>query len=173
MRLYSRTELPQLLGLATSRACHLETRDEYRSDSEHSAMLQFLDGEIDDPGGAWFDPWARTVADLVGRGVAVQRARIVSVPLTDYTRYLIALTPHNLEAGEDVRWLARDHADRADAAADDFWLIDDHTVAYSVFDADGWWSGVAATSDAQIVGYACALWDRVWHKSVSHEHFRT
>ncbi len=173
MRLYNRAELPELLDRAKVRACHLETRDEYRSDSEHSAMRDFLSGKIADPGGPWFDPWVRTVSAITGRDVAVQRARIVTVPPSDYTRYLIALTPHNIAAGEDVRWLPRAEADAADAVADDFWLIDDHTIAYSVFDAEDWWSGVAATSDPEIVAYAVRLWDRVWHKATPHEQFRT
>nr|WP_157183620.1 DUF6879 family protein [Nocardia takedensis] len=131
-------------------------------------MTAFLAGRTADPVGAWFRPWALLVAQTRARGVAVDRARIVTTPHGPYTRYLLALTPHNIAAGEDVRWLPRHDADPADAAADDFWLIDDRLVAYSVFDAEDWWSGVAATADPRVVAYAREIRDRVWSASTPH-----
>ena len=172
MQLYTSEQMGDLFATAKTRAAHLETRDEYKSASEDAAMRRFLDTGAD-PGGEWFTSWAQRVQGMTGRGVTVQRARIVTVPVTRYTSYLLALTPHNIAAGEDVRWVPRDQARPQDAAADDFWLLDDHTVAYSVFTADDdWWSGCAATTDPVIVGYACMLWDRVWGNATEHEQFR-
>ncbi|MBH0777367.1 hypothetical protein IT779_13865 [Nocardia sp. NEAU-351] len=131
-------------------------------------MTEFLADESTDPGGAWFVPWAELVAATVARGVAVDRARIVTTPHGPYTRYLLALTPHNIAAGEDVRWLPRRDAAPTDARADDYWLIDDHLVAYSIFDENGWWSGTAATGDTRIVDYAREIRDRVWPASIPH-----
>lgn len=171
MRLYRRDALRELLSIAKYRAFHLETRDEYLSDSEHTAMTAFLDDETTDPGGAWFTPWAGLVTETTARGVAVERVRIVTTPHGPYTRYLLALTPHNIAAGEDVRWLPRRDAVPADARADDYWLIDDDLVAYSIFDENGWWSGVAATGDVRVVGYAREIRDRVWPASTPHARY--
>ncbi|MGY2028706.1 DUF6879 family protein [Nocardia gipuzkoensis] len=172
MRLYQRDGLAELFAGAKHRAFHLETRDEYLSSSEHSAMSEFLADETIDPGGSWFEPWAVLVSATTERGVAVERARIVTTPHGAYTRYLLALTPHNIAAGEEVRWLPRQDAIPADAAADDYWLIDDDLVAYSVFDENEWWSGVAATTDPVIVGYACELRDRVWAAATPHQQYQ-
>jgi hypothetical protein len=45
------------------------------------------------------------VQEVVARGVVMRRAGIVSEPVTDHIRYEHAITPLNLRAGEDVRWL--------------------------------------------------------------------
>jgi hypothetical protein len=169
MRLYQRDGLAELFASAKHRAFHLETRDEYLSSSEHTAMREFLADETTDPGGEWFTPWAELVSATTARGVAVERARIVTTPHGAYTRYLLALTPHNIAAGEDVRWLPRAEATAADATADDYWLIDDALVAYSLFDKNEWWSGVAATTDPVIVAYACEVRDRVWAAATPHQ----
>lgn len=168
MRLYERDRLPELFSEAQHRAFHLETRDEYLSSSEHPAMSRFLADETTDPGGEWFAPWAGLVRATSERGVAVQRVRIVTVPHTAYTRYLLALTPHNIAAGEDIRWLPRHEADPSDSTADDFWLIDNRLVAYSVFDANDWWAGVAATDNPVIVEHAVTIRDRLWAKAIPH-----
>jgi len=172
MRLYAPDELPGLFTIARNRLFHLETRDEYLSSSENAAMRRFLDDETTDPSGEWFAPWSTLVASTTSRGIAMERARVITTPPGAYTRYLLALTPHNIAAGEDVRWLPRTDADPSDAASPDYWLVDDRVVAYSVFDANDWWSGVATTDDPVIVKYACDIRDRVWDKAIPHNQYR-
>ncbi|GAB0102412.1 hypothetical protein JMUB6875_13800 [Nocardia sp. JMUB6875] len=40
----------------------------------------------------------------------MQRVRVVTEPHTDYIRFAIAITAGNVAAGEDIRWLPREHA---------------------------------------------------------------
>ncbi|MGF6889451.1 hypothetical protein ABIA39_008947 [Nocardia sp. GAS34] len=163
--------IADIVTQARHRAFHLETRDEYRSESEQDGLHAFLSGQ--DPHGDWFSPWQKFVTELTERGVRMQRGRIVTVPPTDYTRYLLALTPHNIAAGEDVRWLPRDRADPTDAITDDFWLMDDAVVGFSLFDTNDWFVGGAVTSDPRIVDLASTIRDRVWATAVPHAQFGT
>lgn len=162
----------RLLDEAKSRAFHLETHDDYLAETESDSLKAFLADETIDPGGDWFTPWTDQVARMRARGVAVQRARIVGEPHTAYTRYLLALARHNVAAGEDVRYLPRSQALAADAASDDFWLLDDRAVAFSLFDDRGFWIGGAVTENHRIVAYAIGIRDRVWHTAIPYTDYR-
>ncbi|WP_317452083.1 MULTISPECIES: DUF6879 family protein [unclassified Streptomyces] len=52
-------------------------------------FLRWRQGHRPDPGDreSWWGGWHDAVRDAVARGVVVRRARIVSEPLSDYTRY--------------------------------------------------------------------------------------
>ncbi|MFI9503975.1 DUF6879 family protein [Nocardia sp. NPDC052566] len=172
MRLISAGEpFDQLIDETQRKAFHLETHDDYRAANETVALHAWLADETSDPAGDWFAPWAEQVRATVARGVVMQRARIVSEPHTAYTRYLLALSEYNVAAGEDVRYLPRSDADPADVGAEDFWLLDDRTVAYSVFDADGFWVGAAVTADPELVRYATSIRDRVWAAAIPFAHY--
>ncbi|QLY31865.1 hypothetical protein H0264_06035 [Nocardia huaxiensis] len=160
-----------LLDGAKTRAFHLETHDDYRAEIETDSLRAFLADETTDPGGDWFAPWINRVGRMAGRGVAVHRVRIVTEPHTAYTRYLLALTRYNVAAGEDVRYLARHNSPPTDAHTEDFWLLDDQTVAYSLFDAEGLWIGGAATEDTVMVANAIAIRDRVWGEATPYHDY--
>src|SRR5262249_62105649 len=68
------------------------------------------DGERFDPTLRWAS-WFNLVRSATMRGVSVRRARIVYEPVSTYVRYEYDVTAdHNLAAGEQVRWLARQNA---------------------------------------------------------------
>ncbi|MFC8530167.1 DUF6879 family protein [Nocardia sp. NPDC057227] len=158
--------LRPIFSTARSRAFHLEVHDDYLAETETASLAAFRADETADPGGAWFTGWTDHVADTVARGVAVHRARVVTEPHTLYTRYLLALSTHNIAAGEDVRYLARHLAVAADPGREDFWLFDDTSVAFSLFDDRGYWAGAAFTDDPTVVAHAVAVRDRVWAAAV-------
>jgi len=87
------------------RAFHLELRDSYNVAHEDEPFRKWLSGEPDSY--AWRRDWLTFIREVTESGTVVQRVRIASVPHTDYFRWEIALTPHNIEAGEDVRCLPR------------------------------------------------------------------
>ncbi|WP_280397576.1 DUF6879 family protein [Nocardia carnea] len=170
--LYGAEELRPVFATAERSAFHLETRDDYASESESESLAAFRADETIDPGGKWFSGWTDHVAATVARGVAMRRARIVSEPHTLYTRYLLALSRHNIEAGEDIRYLARHEADPSDPATEDFWLFDERAVAFSLLDARGLWVGAALTDEPVIVAHAVAVRDRVWAAAAPFEEYR-
>lgn len=163
--LHGAEELRPVFATAERSAFHLETRDDYAAESESDSLAAFRADETTDPGGEWFSGWTNHVAATVARGVAVRRVRIVTEPHNLYTRYLLALSRHNVAAGEEIRYLPRHDADPADASTEDFWLFDERAVAFSLFDARGVWAGAALTDEPVIVAHAVAIRDRVWSVS--------
>ncbi|MEU0403764.1 DUF6879 family protein [Streptomyces sp. NPDC006197] len=102
----------ELLADTHHTAVHLEMRDQYAVGDETDDYAAFLRTGVPnlDPARSFWPQWTPLVRDAVARGVVMRRARIVSEPVTDYIRYKHAITPLNLQAGEDVRWLPRRHA---------------------------------------------------------------
>lgn len=168
MQLVADDGFNDLLQTCKREAFHLEVLDSYAEPSENEPLRRFLDGEPDDYG--WFQPWMDLVGQTTGRGVAVTRTRIVSVPHTDYTRFSLAVAELNSRAGEDIRYLPRHLA--GEVPPDDFWLFDDQLVIFSAFGASGAWSG-AVTADANIVDYCKRVKERFWPLAVPYSEYVT
>jgi uncharacterized protein DUF6879 len=147
-------------------AFHLEVQDSYHTPGEAGPFQLFLTQQNDDL--AWHQPWLSLVRDVTEAGKIIMRARVVTVPHGDYTRWGLTVAPHNIAAGEDIRWLPR-HLIEADAlSADDYWLFDDDLVVFTVFEPSGRFAGGAATSDPTIVSYCRTVRDRVWPAAIPH-----
>ena len=58
--------------------------------------------------------------------------QLVHLPLSDYTRYELAVYPENTAAGEDVRITRRDAHPGLNDLDTDFWLFDAETAEPSV-----------------------------------------
>lgn len=153
-------------------AFHLEVHDSYGIPDESGPFRRFLAGEPDDY--AWMRGWTDVVREATERGVIFQRARVVTEPHVDYTRWGLVIAPLNIEAGEDVRYLPRQRVNADELPADDFWLFDDKTVAYSLFTASGAAVGAAVTTDPAIARRCVAIRAAVWRQAIPHaEYTRT
>ncbi|MFD6356001.1 DUF6879 family protein [Nocardia tengchongensis] len=150
---------------AKREAFHFEVRDDYYPPG-YPPLVRFLAGEPEDY--SWFQPWLNQVQETTSRGVAVNRARVVTVPHNDYTRYAKHVARLNVEAGEDVRYLPRHLIDADELTPDDWWLFDDAVVAFTVFEPgdNGPWAGTAVTTDPRIVEYIRGVKERVWSLAV-------
>ncbi|MEU1993330.1 DUF6879 family protein [Nocardia gamkensis] len=153
-----------LFRQAKREAFHLEVRDNYYP-PDYPPLVRFLANEPDDY--EWFQPWLNHVRETVGRGVAVNRARVVTVPHNHYTRYAKHVARLNAEAGEDVRYLPRHQINPRELTTDDFWIFDDEVVAFTIFEPgeNGKWLGGAVTTDRRIVEYIRTVKERVWSMS--------
>lgn len=150
-------------------AFHLEVQDSYHTPDEAGPFELFLTGQNDDF--AWHRPWLNLVQNVTASGKSITRARVVTVPHGDYTRWGLTVAPHNIEAGEDIRWLPR-HVINADAlTADDYWLFDDDLVVFTVFEPGGRFAGGAATNDSKIVAHCREVRDRVWAAAIPHSEY--
>lgn len=89
----------------------------------------------------------------------------------DYTRWGLTVAPHNISAGEDIRWLPRHLIAPGHLTADDYWLFDDDRVVFTVFEPGGQFVGGAATTDPTIVGLCCTVRDRVWDVAIPHSQY--
>ncbi|MCA1707650.1 MAG: hypothetical protein LC808_32015 [Actinobacteria bacterium] len=151
------------------RAFHLEVQDSYHTPEEAGPFDLFLAGQDDDF--AWLQPWLNLVREATGADKSITRARIVTVPHGDYTQWGLTVAEHNIAAGEDVRWLPRHLINSTDVSADDYWLLDDERVVFTVFELSGRFAGGAATTDPTIVAYCCTVRDRVWRAAIPHPQY--
>ncbi|GAB2549177.1 DUF6879 family protein [Nocardia heshunensis] len=138
-------------------AFHLETRDSYSVANENERLNAFLNNEPPpDPR----TPWQDLMRETSGRGVALTRVRVVTVPLSDYQRWLLSVTHHNVNAGEDIRYVPRHLA--GEVPQDDWWMFDTERVVYNLWDAEGRPVGMAITTDPRIVAYCDSVRQRLW-----------
>jgi hypothetical protein len=121
----------------------------------------------------WWRPWLDLIAETVGRGVDVRRARIVSEPISDYIRFEYDVTFTNMAAGEKVRWLPRRRATDLALPGNDFWLFDGTVVLVNHFTGDGESAGHELIEDDPALAKLCArAFEAVWERAVPHEDYR-
>lgn len=148
-------------------AFHLETRDSYSVPRESERLRRFLNGEPPPPDPR--TPWQALVRETTGRGVSMTRVRVVTVPLSDYQRWLLSVTHHNVNAGEDIRYVPRNITE--EVPPDDWWLLDDQRVAYNLWDEKGGPAGLAVTTDSRIIDYCQTVRQRLWAFATPYAEF--
>ncbi|MFI5532007.1 DUF6879 family protein [Kitasatospora sp. NPDC051853] len=162
------------LATAQRSAVHLEMRDAYMLDDPE--FIAWQGGKRLDQAdrAAWWNSWHDVVAEAVGRGVVVRRARIVSEPVSDYVRYEFDGTFANVAAGEQVRWLPRRSTVGLALPGTDFWLFDDETVLLHHFTGDGQLDedGREYLTDPALAKLCGAAFEAVWDRAVPHEDYR-
>ncbi|MGY2113433.1 DUF6879 family protein [Nocardia gipuzkoensis] len=160
--LYLQHEPPDWVALfrdCKSEAFHLEVKDAYAVPTESDRFRRFLAGEPALPD-EHKNRWNDLVEETTGRGVTVSRVRVVTMPHTDYHRWLLSVTDTNTAAGEDIRYVPRHLA--GEVPPDDWWLIDNERVVYNLINENGKPAGLAVTTDPGIVGYCRSVKQRLW-----------
>ncbi|WP_327069665.1 hypothetical protein OG500_28300 [Kitasatospora sp. NBC_01250] len=162
-----------LLRRATRSAAHLEMRDLYSVGDESEIISKFKrTGKAAlDPTDPYWAEWLGIVREAVGRGVVMRRARIVSEPVTDYIRWEHAVTPLNLNAGEQVRWLPRRLSSDIALPGNDLWLIDDRLIMFHWFTGDGDWAGHEFNEDPATVKMVTDAFEAVWARAIPHDQY--
>ncbi|GAB2652683.1 DUF6879 family protein [Nocardia goodfellowii] len=166
MQLLQGEEIDDLLRSCESSAHHLEVLDTYETPEEAEPFGKFLAGEPDDY--AWGADWWNLIREVTSTGRAVRRARVVTEPHTAYTRWGLVVANQNIAVGEEIRYLPRHLIDPAALSTDDFWLVDDRLLAFTVFEPSGRYVGWGISHDPVIVDHARAVWNRVWDKAIPH-----
>ncbi|WBB63616.1 hypothetical protein O7599_14290 [Streptomyces sp. WMMC500] len=163
----------ELMAGATQSAVHLEMRDVYGIDQEKESFAAWKNGFRYDPAdrGSWWRPWLDLIAETVGRGVVVRRARIVSEPVTDYIRYEHSGTFTNVAAGEQVRWLPRRQASDLTLPGNDFWLFDGRLVHWNHFTGDGGSGGHELSDDPAAAKLCATAFEAVWQRAIPHDEY--
>ncbi|MEI5033789.1 hypothetical protein RB201_16375 [Streptomyces sp. S1A(2023)] len=149
-------------------------RDSYLRDDPN--FIRWQQGYRDDPAdrASWWRPWLDVVAAATARGVSMRRLRIVSEPLSDYTRYEYDGTFTNVAAGEDVRWLPRSAARDLLLPALDGWVMDDRLLILHHFSGEGQWvsPGMEVCDDVQAAERYAHAYDAAWQRGIPHEEYR-
>lgn len=162
-------EFGQLFHSFKHTAFRLETRDLYKSANEARAFDQFTAGEPVDMG--WFQNWLSMIREATAAGRRFSRVRVVSTPLTDYSRFGVFCSKHTNQAGEDIRYLRRE--DASGLPDYDYWLFDSSKLVRMHFDDDENFLGGELIEDpAEIVQHN--YWrDAAWHRAVRRDDFAT
>lgn len=151
---------------------HLELRDTYGT--SHPDFQDWADGVPIEviAGRGRLDTWNELTRFHVGRGVAFRRARLISVPPSDYIRFEHAITPwSNLAGGEQVRWLERPKARDIPVSPCDFWQFDDHLVCWVYQSGPGEKAGYDLSKDAAEAKLCSAAFEAVWERATDHQEF--
>lgn len=130
-------------------------------------MLQFVAGEPVDM--AWFQNWLTMIRELTSEGRRLTRVRVVSLPMTDYSRFGMFCSQYTNEAGEDIRYLARDQA--ADLPDYDYWLFDSSKLVRLNFDAEENFLGGEVIDDPAVIVQHNYWRDVAWHRAVRRSDF--
>jgi hypothetical protein len=137
----------------TRTAFRLETLQQYEVASDGSDFARYLAGEAE-PTPERKQPWLDRLRSERARGLRRSRVRLVTHPVTDYTRYECewGYTP-NVKAGEEV--LILDAREAAVSEVDvgwltecgDFWLLDDSHVVVMHYGPEGQFLGAERAED--------------------------
>lgn len=140
-----------------------ECQGEYHEPDEQEPFARWRRGEGDH---AWIRPWTDRVRAWRRTGKTFGRVRMLTEPLTEYLRWMLDVTPTNIEAGEDIRWIEEGRARELGAPRYDFYLLDDRVVILQ-FDERGV-SGADLIDDADVVRQHQAWRDLVWPLAIPH-----
>jgi hypothetical protein len=125
----------------------LELRDRYDAPYENKSLEKFLAGEPDDL--PWMQSWLEMLQGATAAGRRFARVRVVTLPLTDYSRFGVWCAQFTNGAGEDIRYLRRDQA--ANLPDHDYWLFDSRLLVKMLYRDDDSFIGGELIDDSAVV----------------------
>ncbi|GAA2418678.1 hypothetical protein GCM10010191_31890 [Actinomadura vinacea] len=119
----------------------------------------------------WFDNWLNMIRDATAEGRRFMRVRVVTMPLTDYSRFGVFCSKYTNTAGEDIRYLRRDEA--TGLPDYDYWLFDSRKLVRMHFDKDENFLGGEIIDDPAVVVDHNHWRDAAWHRAAQRDDFAT
>ncbi|MFI6298837.1 DUF6879 family protein [Nonomuraea sp. NPDC050790] len=158
-------------------AFHLELRDSYGVAGEQSRFGRWLAGERQSHAevAAWFADWTDKVRAKAAEGRSVRRVRVISEPVSPYIEFEWQDTVHNVEAGEDIRWLPRHLLPEQVAFpvdGNDWWLLDDRIVVVNRFDEEGRSAGRELVDDPGVISDCVQVRNLLWSVAIPHAEYK-
>lgn len=120
---------------------------------------------------SWHENWLTLVGEATAEGRLFARVRVVSVPLTDYTRFGLWLCTFTREAGDDIRYLVRDQAEAANLPRHDYWLFDSRKLVMMHFGENNRFIGAEVVEDPATIVEHNYWRDVARHHAISREDF--
>jgi Family of unknown function (DUF6879) len=145
-------------------AFRLEVRQVYTMPDEEEDLQAFAEGKPPPPD--YHYGWLDTVSDARKAGKTFRRVRIVTRPLSFYTRWeFVWGFAYNVAAGEDIRILDVTDQPAPKLPDHDFWLFDDTTVVKLLYRPDGTQIGRELVEHPDLSSYLS--WrDTAWEQAV-------
>jgi hypothetical protein len=126
-------------------------------------------GDRDDLG--WHQNWLAMIREATAEGRKFFRVRVVSLPLSDYTRFGLWVSQFANEAGDDIRYLTRDQAEATDLPRHDYWLFDSRKLIKMHFGDDHRFLGGEVIADPATIVQHNYWRDVAWHHAVRRNEF--
>jgi hypothetical protein len=117
----------------------------------------------------WFQSWLSMIRAAATEGRCFTRVRVVSLPLTDYSRFAVFCSRYTNAAGEDIRYLPRDQA--ADLPDYDYWLFDSRLLVRMRFDEHETFLGGEVIEDPSAIVRHNYWRDAAWHRAIRRDDF--
>ncbi|MEU6375910.1 DUF6879 family protein [Streptomyces sp. NPDC046909] len=173
MELISSAKRNRLFETFTKDAFHLELRDDYSVPDEDGPFECWLRGAPVDY--SYMEAWMQLIKRATGEGKTVRRVRVVTEPHSPYIQWEYAATPHNEEAGEEIRWLPRHRLPEElvfPVGGNDWWLFDGRLLAVGHFDSDGRVLGSELVDATEAVAECVRVRDLLWDLAIPHREYK-
>jgi hypothetical protein len=118
--------LSDYLARAKTSLFRFEFLQEFNVPQESDALKMWQDSKKVDK--EYFQRWWNFVKEKTGKGVVMQRVRLVKLPLTDYTRWELAVHDMTAKFGDDIRVIKEADYKKLGLDLKDFWVVDDTVV---------------------------------------------
>jgi hypothetical protein len=119
----------------------------------------------------WIQSWLDMLRAATREGRRFARVRVVSLPLTDYSRFGVWCAQFTNQAGEDIRYLVRGEAGSIGLPDYDYWLFDSSKLVKMHFDDHDLFLGGEIIDDLSQIVQANYWRDAAWHKAVRRDDF--
>jgi hypothetical protein len=99
--------------------------------------------------------------------------RVVSEPVSDYTRFSLWWSPLNIAAGEDIRYLPKSRAAELDLPKQphDYWFFDSRKLVVMHYDDDDQFIGAEMVEDPATIVQHNYWRDVARHYSIARDDF--
>lgn len=111
------------------------------------------------------------VRRATAEGRLFSRVRVVSLPLSDYTRFGMWVSGFTREAGDDIRYLTRTQAAAAGLPQYDYWLFDSRRLLRMHFNDDDRFVGAEVVDDSSTIVDHNYWRDSARHHAVNRDEF--
>jgi hypothetical protein len=109
------------------------------------------------------------VRQATAEGRRFSRVRVVSFPLTDYTRFAMWVAGYTREAGDDIRYITREQA--SELPQYDYWLFDSRTLLKMHFTDDDQFMGAEVIEDVAAIVEHNYWRDAAQHHAIERDEF--
>jgi hypothetical protein len=162
------------LGSVMQSAFRLELQPSYYEPAEQPTVDRFFAGDPQDPTEVdSLKAWYAMVSRLTAGGAVVARVRVQEDPPNRYQRWERWITPWNIAAGEDMRYLTEVDAHTIGllpaAGGADWWLLDDSRLILMEFDTEGRRVRSTLITDPKRIGQAKIWWQLAYTHSARIE----
>jgi Family of unknown function (DUF6879) len=169
-RILTEDEAAEQLRSFEHTAFRLEQQRAYIVAVESEMFSRFLAGDLTPPTDTpAVREWFAQVGRQVDEGKRIERVRVQDEPQTPYQRWQRWFDRWNNEAGESIRYIARQRAQEIGllpaAGDEDWWLFDSCRLMVMRYDDEGHLLETGLSTDPERVVQACAWRDLAVHHS--------